>query len=85
MTQCEALHAQNVPVYEASAVKLGQDSHDAARTVAILDAKLLRVGSQLAQTGHTAAQLVDVAHFEVHLSLLGNGQQILDIWMDWEV
>ena len=56
--------------------QFAQDVQYASRAVHILYVVLLRVGRHLAEAGHAARQHVDVVHPKIHLSLVGNGQQM---------
>ena len=63
-------------VDKSSLVELIQYTHDSSCTVAFLHTVLLSVRTQLAETRHLAAQLIDVLHLEVGASLLSHSQQV---------
>ena len=56
--------------------KFAKDTENAACAILLLDAVLLPVGGELAEERGLAREGVNVLHREIHLSLLGNSQQV---------
>ena len=76
LTQRSPVDTAHGTVKQVALGKLAEDAEHAAGAVALLNGVLLRVGGQLAQARHVAAQAVDVGQREIDASLLCHGEQM---------
>ena len=76
LSQCLSVDADGREVQQVPLGQFSQNAHNATGAVAFLDGEALRVWRELTQTGHLAAQRVDVGHFEINASFVGHGQKV---------
>src|SRR5699024_4124080 len=76
LAQGGSMHAGYVRLQFSGAVQFTEEGGDSAGTVHVLHMEVRVVGGHLGQARHVPADRVDIGQGEVHLGLLGRGQDV---------